>query len=147
MNPRAEFLLFSASRAQLVAEVIRPQLQNGGLVVCDRYYDASLAYQGYGYDLDLEALWRITGFATGGLLPDLVFCLDVPVEVGLRRKGGGCGDAWDRIEQHKLAFHERVRAGYLEMVAAEPGRWVVVDAGREWDAVQKRLRQVILKRL
>src|SRR5690606_8584093 len=93
MQPQAEFLLFSAQRAQHVAEVIRPHLAAGGVVLCDRYADASLAYQGYGHQLDLEALRRITRFATGGLVPDLSFCLDVPVEVGLRRKTEGSGDA------------------------------------------------------
>jgi dTMP kinase len=143
MAPAAEFLLFSAARAQHVTEVIRPHLDRGGVVLCDRYADSSLAYQGYGHRLDLEALWAITHFATGGLLPDLTFYLDVPVEVGLRRKAGGDGDAWNRMEQMEIAYHHRVRGGYLAMAAGEPDRWVVVDATGRVDAVQATIRQAL----
>jgi dTMP kinase len=131
MLPRAEFLLFSAARAQHVGQVIRPHLDRGGVVLCDRYADSSLAYQGYGHELDLDVLWAITGFATGNLLPDLTIYLDVPVDVGLQRKAGGRGDAWNRMEQKEIAYHQRVRAGYLDMAARDPGRWVVVDATQE----------------
>ncbi len=142
--PVTEFLLFSAARAQHVAQVIRPHLAGGGIVLCDRYTDSSLAYQGYGGQLDLEALQFISRFATGGLVPDLSFYLDVPVEVGLRRKARGGGDAWNRMEQKELAFHRRVRAGYLAMVAQEPGRWVVVNATDEVEAVQAAIRQAVI---
>ncbi len=144
MLPVTEFLLFSAARAQHVGQVIRPHLARGGIVLCDRYADSSLAYQGYGGQLDLEALRAISRFATGGLVPDLSFYLDVPVEVGLRRKARGSGDAWNRMEQKEIAFHRRVRAGYLAMVAQEPGRWVVVDATAAMDAVQAAIRQAVL---
>ncbi len=144
MLPVTEFLLFSAARAQHVAQVIRPHLAGGGIVLCDRYTDSSLAYQGYGGQLDLEALQFISRFATGGLVPDLSFYLDVPVEVGLRRKARGGGDAWNRMEQKELAFHRRVRAGYLAMVAQEPGRWVVVNATDEVEAVQAAIRQAVI---
>jgi len=143
MQPPTEFLLFSAARAQLVAEVIRPHLAKGGLVLCDRFADSSLAYQGYGHRQDLAVLRTITGFATGDLSPDLTFCLDVPVGLGLRRKAGGSGDAWNRMEQKEVAYHERVRAGYLAMAAEEPDRWVVVDASRAVKAVQAVIRQQI----
>jgi dTMP kinase len=143
MQPPTEFLLFSAARAQLVAEVIRPHLAKGGLVLCDRFADSSLAYQGYGHRQDLAVLRTITGFATGDLSPDLTFCLDVPVGLGLRRKAGGSGDAWNRMEQKEVAYHERVRAGYLSMAAEEPDRWVVVDASRAVKAVQAVIRQQI----
>ena len=146
MAPAAEFLLFSAARAQHVTEVIRPHLDRGGVVLCDRYADSSLAYQGYGHRLDLEALWAITRFATGGLVPDLTFYLDIPVEVGLQRKAGGDGDAWNRIEQMEIAYHHRVRAGYLAMAAGEPDRWVVVDANGHVDAVQATIRQALKAR-
>jgi len=147
MQPHAEFLLFSAARAQHVAQVIRPHLLRGGVVLCDRYADASLAYQGYGYQLDLDALRAITRFATGGLTPDLTFCLDVPVDVGLRRKTQGAGDAWNRMEQKEVEFHERVRAGYLAMAAHEPARWVVIDATRTMDEIQATLYDALVERL
>lgn len=140
MQPPTEFLLFSASRAQHVAQVIRPHLARGGVVLCDRFADSSLAYQGYGHGQDVEVLWAITRFATGDLAPDLTFYLDVPVEVGLRRKAGGSGDAWNRMEQKELAYHERVRVGYLAMAAKEPGRWVVIDATGDAKAVQAAIR-------
>jgi len=120
MRPEAEILLFSAARAQLVGEVIRPHLARGGVVLCDRFADSTLAYQGYGRELDLDALRQITGFATGWLTPDLTFCLDLPVVDGLRRKQGGDLAEWNRMEREELAFHERVRAGYLALAAAEP---------------------------
>jgi dTMP kinase len=141
MEPPTEFLLFSAARAQHVAQVIRPHLARGGVVLCDRFADSSLAYQGYGHRQDLAVLRTITRFATGALVPDLTFHLDVPVEVGLRRKAGGSGDAWNRMEQKELAYHERVRAGYLDMAAQEPDRWVTVDASGDVTAVQAAIRE------
>lgn len=147
MLPATEFLLFSAARAQHVGQVIRPHLAQGGIVLCDRYADSSLAYQGYGGQLDLGALRAISHFATGGLQPDLSFYLDVPVEVGLRRKARGSGDAWNRMEQKEVAFHRRVRAGYLALVAQEPGRWVVVDATAGLDRVQATIREEVLARI
>jgi dTMP kinase len=146
MLPSTEFLLFSAARAQHVGQVIRPHLARGGTVLCDRYADSSLAYQGYGYQLDLEVRRAITRFATGGLAPDLTLYLDVPVEVGLRRKAGGSGDAWNRMEQKEIAFHERVRAGYLAMAAQEPDRWAVVDAMRDIYEVQATIRELVTAR-
>jgi dTMP kinase len=147
MVPPTEFLLFSAARAQHVAEVILPCLARGGLVLCDRYADSSLAYQGYGHQQDLEALRFITAFATCRLVPDLTFCLDLPVEIGLQRKAGGDGDAWNRMEQKERAFHERVRAGYLEMVAQEPERWVLLDATGDVWKVQAAIRARIQSKL
>jgi dTMP kinase len=143
MQPPTEFLLFSAARAQHVAEVIRPHLAKGGLVLCDRFADSSLAYQGYGHCQDLAVLHTITGFATGDLAPDLTFYLDVPVNLGLRRKAGGRGDAWNRMEQKEVAYHERVRAGYLAMAGEEPDRWVVIDARAKVKAVQAAIRERI----
>ena len=147
MQPQAEFLLFSAARAQHVAQVIRPHLLRGGVVLCDRYADASLAYQGYGYQLDLDLLRVVTRFATGGLVPDVTFCLDIPVDVGLRRKTKGAGDAWNRMEQKEVEYHERVRAGYLTMAALEPARWVVIDATRTADEIQATLCDLLIGRL
>ncbi len=146
MTPWAEVFLFCASRAQLVAEVIRPSLAANRIVLCDRYADSTLAYQGYGRGLDLESLRTVLRLATGGLTPDLTFCLDVPPEEGLARRLRGGGE-WNRLDQEALEFHRRVRAGYLELAGLEPWRWVVVDATRPVDAVQADLRAVLLERL
>lgn len=143
MRAEAEVLLFSAARAQHVGQVIRPHLAAGGVVLCDRYADSTLAYQGYGRGLDLETLAVITAFATGELRPDLVVYLDIDAEAGLRRKQQHAADdasQWNRMEQETLAYHQRVRAGYLEMAAAEPGRWLLVDASQAVDAVQAAVR-------
>ncbi len=145
MHPRTEFLLFSAARAQHVNEVILPQLNEGGVVVCDRFYDASLAYQGYGHKLDLDSLRSITNFATGGLTPDLTLLLDLPVEEGLKRREQD-GD-WNRLDDYDLAFHHRVREGYLTMAAAEPERWVIIDASLAFEKVQEEIRRVVDARL
>lgn len=125
LDPAADALLFAAARAQHTAEVIRPALERGAWVVCARYLDSSLAYQGHGYGIDLEALHTLQTFATGGLRPDLTILLDVPVDVGLRRKRRG---EWNRFEDTEgAAFFERVRAGYLAMAAAEPDRYQIID--------------------
>ena len=145
MNPRTEILLFSASRAQIVHEVIRPHLEHEGIVVCDRFYDSTLAYQGYGHRLDLDALKAITRFATGGLIPDLTILLDMPVERGLARRQRAGG--WNRLDAYDLAFHERVRKGYFELAREEPNRWLVVDADREPDVVEESVWQAVEPRL
>jgi len=145
MLPQAEFLLFSASRAQLVHEVIRPHLKRGGVVVCDRFYDSSLAYQGYGHQLDLEVLRTITSFVTGGLKPDLTLLLDLPVEAGLgRRRETG---HWNRLDDYNVDFHRRIRQGYLVMAEADRSRWVIVDATRPMDRVQADIRSIVAGRL
>lgn len=145
MSPEAEFLLFSASRAQVVRELIRPHLEQGGIVICDRFYDSSLAYQGYGHELDLELLRTITGFVTGGLIPDLTILLDLTSELGLeRRKQDG---RWNRLDDYDLAFHERVREGYLLLADAEPDRWVRIDAAQTEDQIQEQIREVVTERL
>lgn len=129
--PAADALLFNAARAQLVADVIRPALARGEIVVCDRYADSTLAYQGYGSGFDLGALRAMAAVSTGGLAPDRTILLDVPVEVGLERRRLGPAGERTRFEddaRHDRAFHERVRAGYRALAAAEPDRWRVVDA-------------------
>jgi dTMP kinase len=110
-------------------------------VLCDRYADSTLAYQGYGHQQNLDEVRALIRYATGGLTPDLTILLDVDVEVGLKRKTKN--GEWNRLDAYDLEFHQRVRAGYLEMVKQEPGRWVVVDAGRGWDEVQEVLRNII----
>lgn len=147
MQPTSEFLLFSAARAQHVRQVILPHLERGGIVLCDRFADSSLAYQGYGHQLELGVLKIITGFATDNLVPDLTLYLDVPVQVGLGRKAGGSGDSWNRMEQQTLAYHERVRSGYLQMAESEPNRWVVIDATHSIQQVQSQVRESVLSRL
>ncbi len=147
MQPEAEILLFSAARAQLVGQVIRPHLARGGIVVCDRFADSTLAYQGYGRQLDIEVLRRITAFATGNLKPDLTICLDLAAEEGLRRKRGGDQAEWNRMEQEQLAFHERVRRGFLALAAAEPTRWLVLDAMQSVVSVQEAIRQRVAQHL
>jgi dTMP kinase len=146
MHPRAETLLYQAARAQIVEEVIRPRLAAGEVVLSDRYYDSTIAYQGYGHQQDLTQVQALVRYATGGLVPDLTILLDVDVELGLRRKRQN-GNEWNRLDAYTIDFHRRVRGGYLRMVEAEPKRWVVVDASQEWDKVQDGLRASILERL
>lgn len=145
MLPRVEVLLFSASRAQHVRDVILPHLEQGGVVVCDRFYDSTLAYQGYGHGLDVGALRTITSFATDGLVPDLTLLLDVPVEDGLLRKQNE--GEWNRLDAYDLPFHRRVREGYLELARAEPERWHRVDASQTIDDVQKAIQDIVFRRL
>jgi dTMP kinase len=146
MRPTTEFLLYCASRAQLVNDVIRPHLDRGGVVLSDRYADSSLAYQGYGRGLNLDRVRAILNFATGGLRPDLTLLLDVDAEEGLRRRKGGDGE-WNRLDREALDFHRRVREGYLALARADPERWVVIDAGRSVEKVQEDIRSEVLKRL
>lgn len=146
MHLRTEILLFQASRAQHVEQVIRPRLQRGEIVLCDRYADSTLAYQGYGYQLfELSDLEQIVRFATGGLKPDLTLLFDLDVEIGLRRRARG-GDL-NRLDAYQVAFYERVRAGYHRLAAAEPGRWVVIEAGASFEDVQQSAREAIRQRL
>jgi dTMP kinase len=145
MNPRSEILLFQASRAQLVDEVIQPALKLGRVVLCDRYADSTLAYQGYGHGVDMKTLREIVGFATGGLKPDLTVFLDISVEEGLHRRNKG-GD-WNRLDDYDKDFHQRVYSGYQRLMAEEPERWVKVNAAQEPDLVSKDLQNVVLGRL
>lgn len=125
--PTTELLLFSTSRAHLVSEVIVPALAEGKIVICDRFGDSTLAYQGYGRGLKLEAVAEINRYATGGLKPDLTFLLDIAPELGLKRKSGRRAD---RFEQETSDFCERVRRGYLALAHAEPARWYILDGRR-----------------
>jgi dTMP kinase len=145
MNPRTEILLYQASRAQLVDQVIKPHLKKGGIVLSDRYADSTLAYQGYGHQIDIETLRMLVTFATGGLKPDLTILLDVDVETGLRRKE--LKGEWNRLDAYDLEFHQRVHQGYLQLVQAEPERWEVIDASHSPRKVQDELRRVVAKRL
>ena len=145
MHPRTETLLYQAARAQIVEQVIKPRLRNGEVVISDRYYDSTIAYQGHGHQQDLEQVRALVKYATGGLVPDLTILLDIDVEEGLRRKKKD--NEWNRLDAYTVEFHRRVRAGYSEMVKQEPDRWVTVDAGQAWEKVQEELRTVITARL
>jgi dTMP kinase len=139
ISPLAETLLYCVARAQLVERVLRPALAAGQVVLLDRYADSTLAYQAFGRGLDRGAVERALEVATGGLKPDLTLLLDVEAGVGLSRKmeqaAGGSALEVNRFEAESVAFHERVRAGYLALAAEEPDRWRVIDAGRPVETV------------
>lgn len=145
--PEAELFLFEASRAQLIAEVIRPSLSNGISIICDRYIYSTVAYQAYGRNLDIKLIERLNEVATGGLQPDLVIFLDMPPSAGLRRKTKATEIS--RFEEEEVAFHQRVRDGYLRQAATDPQRWFVIDALKSkaqvsdviWDRVEKLLKR------
>lgn len=143
--PEAEALLLSAARAQLVATEIRPRLARGQPVVCDRFADSTLAYQGYGRGLDLESLRVVTQFATGGLVPDLTVLLDLDEDEALRRtcREEASHNFFDRIGSE---FRRRVRAGYLAMAADEPGRWLVLNARAPVDDIHRQMCAVVATR-
>ncbi len=142
--PLAEVMLFNASRAELVTRVLKPALAAGTIAVCDRYADSTLVYQGYGRGLNLSTVRAINAFACQGLTPDLTILLDMPVEKGMERKHGTKAD---RFENEGLDFHRRVRDGYLSLAAAEPRRWLVIDASLPqaqvaaliWERIKKTL--------
>jgi dTMP kinase len=144
--PRTEILLFLAARAQHVEGLIRPALEAGKWVLCDRFGDSTLAYQGYGHKTDLDTLRFLLNYSTGGLQPDLTLLLDVPVKAGLARKLGNTAE-WNRLDAYAEAFHERVRQGYLSLASEEPDRWVVIDATLDKVKVQEAMREAIFSRL
>jgi len=143
--PEAELLLFAACRTQLVTEVIRPSLQKGKVVICDRFADSTTAYQGYGRGIDLATIKTTNELATQGTKPDLTILLDVPAAKGLGRKQN---KTEDRFEAEDIAFHNRIRDGYLKISAEEPERWLVIDATLPrteiaeiiWDRVNRLLQ-------
>jgi dTMP kinase len=137
-----ELLLFNASRSQLVDKIIKPALKEGKVVICDRFTDSTVAYQGYGRGLDLELIKQMNDTATRGLKPDLTILLDLPVEEGLQRKSN---QKADRFHQENLTFHYKIRNGFLKLAKAEPRRWLIIDASQSktvisrqiWDRVNK----------
>lgn len=146
LDPRADALLYAAGRAQHVARVIGPALERGAWVVCARYVDSSLAYQGAGYGNDIEAMRRLQDFATGGLMPDLTILLDVPVEIGLERTRRRA--EWNRFEDtEEVAFFERVRTAYLGFAAAEPDRYAIVDGSGSVADADAAIRALVEERL
>ncbi|MFC1982030.1 dTMP kinase [Chloroflexota bacterium] len=138
ISPLTELLMFNASRAQLIDELILPNLKDGKMVICDRYADSTTAYQSYGRGLDLEMVRAINNTATRGLTADLTVLMDIPTEEGFARKRG---NKHDRFEQEDLDFHRRVREGYLKMAASEPERWLVIDAGQPKDKIKEIIWQ------
>ena len=145
MHPRTEALLLQASRAQLVEEIIIPNLKKGEIILCDRYADSTLAYQGYGHQHDLESLRKIIYYATGGLKPDLTILLDLEVKEGLNRRHAAGGV--NRLDSLDLDFHRRVREGYRQLAIADPKRWVIIQANRPIENIQREIREVVLRTL
>jgi len=136
ISPLAELFLIATARAQLVREIIRPELEKGKTVICDRFTPSTLAYQGYGRGLDTDAIRHVNDIATDGMSPDLIVLLDIPVEAGLSRKKS---KDRDRFESESLSFHARVRRGYLDLAQADPGRWLVVDGRLPRKAIEKKI--------
>lgn len=162
MAPTTETLLFSAARAQLVSEVIRPYLQQGGIVLCDRYADSTFAYQGYGLGRDMEELRTITRAATAGLRPDMTIYLDLTAEEGLERKwrkrqelrprapvappapaGREPQVEWNRLDARELAYHQRVEAGYRALIEQDPERWYTFDARQPIAALAEQIAAAV----
>jgi dTMP kinase len=143
-NSEAELLLFAAARAQNVAEVVRPALSAGSVVLCDRFTDSTIAYQGFGRGLSLEVIASVNRFATGGLVPDITLLLDLPIMMGLaRRRGDSVGEAENRLDKESLAFHEKVREGYLWQAKQEPERMRIIDATQSPDAIFTQIQAVL----
>ncbi|HJX10100.1 MAG TPA: dTMP kinase [Candidatus Binatia bacterium] len=144
-----ELFLYLADRAQHVQEVILPAIDGGKIVLCDRYTDSTLAYQGYGRGIDLDLLRQLNEFANRGVKPDLTLLLDCPVELGLSRtaqrqsNAGSARGREDRFEREKVEFHEKVRAGFLAMAGAEPERFRIIDASRSVEQVSREIQDVI----
>ena len=144
--PETQALIMCAARAQHVQRLIKPALERREVVLCDRFGDSTLAYQGYGHGLPLEALRSVVAFATGGLAPDLTLLLDVPAEEGLARKDrqrAGAPAEWNRFEAEALAFHERVRAGYHALAASDPQRWRVLDGREPVDRLTQQVWEMV----
>ena len=143
-GPEAELLLFAAARAQNVREVVRPALKAGHIVLCDRFTDSTIAYQGWARGLDLEFIARVNAFATGNLVPDKTFLLDLPAAQGLARRQRG---EQNRLDRESLTFHEKVRAGFLAIAAQEPERIVILDAFQSVETVAAALAAAVERHL
>lgn len=140
LSPECELLLYMAARAQVVKEIIRPALKRGKIVICDRFLDSTLAYQGYGLGIDINLIRIVGEFVTQGIKPDLTIFLDLPAQGGLKK----CGRVKDRIEKRPLAYHLRVRKGYLKLAKQEPGRIKVVKLDDDKSVTQGRIRKIVL---
>lgn len=142
VSDRTEVLLYEAARAQHTEYIIRPHLADGYVVICDRFTDSTVAYQGYGSGLDLQLIHRLNAFATGGLEPDLTLLLDIDIETGLRRQ-----QEWNRMERKAVEYHERVRQGFLKEAGLHPERIVVIDASRNIQSIHGALLEAVEQRL
>ena len=151
LDPTAELLLYAASRAQHLREIILPALANGMTVLCDRFSDATLAYQGYGRRLDIEMIRSLDRIVTTGMRPDLTILFDIEATMGIERARGRNNslglEAEARFENEELVFHDRVRQGYLKLVVQEPDRIRIVDASGTSEAVQEQVRKIVDERL
>jgi dTMP kinase len=148
MNPAAELLLYTADRVQHIQEIIRPMIEGGGIVICDRYFDATLAYQGVARGLDMTLILDLHKLICRNLKPDLTFLLDLPPDTGLQRawkqlESGSRMNTESRFEKETLAFHERVRAGYLAIAEKEPERFRIINAAQSQDQVQSQITRVL----
>jgi dTMP kinase len=137
----------NASRAQLVERVVRPALERGDVVVCDRFADSTLVYQGSGRGLDIDRLSSVISFATAGLSPDMTILLDLPVEIGLARKHAPDGEGWNRFEAETLAFHSRVRDGYQALANRDPQRWRCIDGLQPADTLSEEIWRAVAERM
>jgi len=144
MDPKTEGFLFLASRSELVPIVIKPNLQAGNIVLCDRFGDSTIAYQGYGYGKDTNRLRNMVDFATDGLWPDMTILMNIRPEVGLPRKESLGGSEWNRLDAKSRDFHERIYEGYQELAGMEPERWRVVDAEQPFDKVTTDIERELL---
>jgi dTMP kinase len=151
MVPLAELFLYAAARAQHVAEIIKPALDAGGIVLCDRFTDATIAYQGFGRELDLPLIGELNRLATGQVQPQLTILIDCPVEIGLSRAisriGSTTGAREERFELESVQFHRRVRDGYLRLAAENPDRFIVIDGNRNIEDVEETINDAVLARL
>ncbi len=143
VSPRAELLLYQADRAQHVEELILPALNAGKLVICDRYTDSTMAYQGFGRGIDFDLIENLNQIATGGLKPEYTFLFDLDSEEGLSRRHPA---GYDRMEREAMDFHHRVRNGYLTLAKKEPERWYILDAAKPLSAVQQEFQEVFFKK-
>ena len=141
MNPRTETLLYQAARAQIVEETLKPHLDRGMIFLMDRFFDSTLAYQGYGHQQNLEELKYLIKYATGGLTPDMTILFDVKAEIGLKRRS--LASEWNRLDAMPLDFHMRVNQGYRELAALNPDRWRIIDANQSYVDAHRDLENVV----
>ncbi|HJY65056.1 MAG TPA: dTMP kinase [Ignavibacteria bacterium] len=146
MTPLTEFLLFSASRSQLVSQIIKPHIEKGYVVICDRYYDSSTAYQGYGGEIDLRRIFSVNDFASGGLKPDLTFLIDISPSEAFKRTEKRSGQK-DRMENKTIRFYNRVHKGFIELANQNKKRFVILNGALEIPKLQNRIIEIVNKKL